>query len=88
MIEWQIKIEQPVNKIRESLELQKIKLTKEETCLVKHIVSALGPFTVATEFLCKRTFNVAQGEDTIQFVVSKLQKNNTLSQNLLSRLET
>ena len=36
--------------------------------LVKDIISALGPFKTATEFLCKRNSNFAQAEVILKFV--------------------
>ena len=82
-------LEEPLNKVLDDLELQKLKLSSEEIQLLRDIVAALEPFKVATEFLCKRKCNLVESEDIIKFTAAKLRATESeLSKNLLLSLET
>ena len=84
-----LKLEEPLNKVLDDLELQKLKLSSEEIQLLRDIVAALEPFNVATEFLCKRKCNLVEAEDIVKFTEAKLRATgNELSRNLLLSLET
>ena len=65
MVERFIKLEEPLNKVLDDLELQKLKLSSEEIQLLRDIVAALEPFNVATKLLCKRKCNLVEAEDII-----------------------
>ena len=89
MIERFLKLEEPLNKILDEFEMQKLKLSCEEIELSRDLVAALEPFKGATEFLFKRTCNLVEAEDIIKFTTNKLRANNSeLSRKLLLSLET
>ena len=48
-----LKLEEPLNKVLDDLELQKLKLSSEEIQLLRDIVAALEPFNVATDSCVK-----------------------------------